>query len=148
MKIKPRIFFAIILVVLFGGAYLYHSTVLDKEAKKIVEKLYQEIKQIELPSSSKLEQYKSFHKSTNALVYADYFYTADEPKPIAYYKNALEKSGWKYCCEKNDEFNKEAIFEKGEFAAYISLKNEKAQKSPKKYRLSMSWELVGCGECQ
>lgn len=147
MKIKPRTIFAIILVVLFGGSYLYHSIVLDEEAKKIEEKLYQEIKQIE-PPSSKLEQYKSFHKSTNALVYADYFYTANELEPIVYYKNALEKSGWKYCCEKNDEFNKEAIFEKGEFAAYISLKNEKTQKSPKKYRLSMSWGLVGCGECQ
>ncbi len=104
---------------LFVGIFAYHSLVLEKEAEKIENQLYNELLEIQPPQESKLIEYKKYHKSDNALVLAKYLTTISDETIIKHYENELSKHGWSYCCDDDDEVAIEKVFNKSKYTAHI-----------------------------
>ena len=128
-------------------AYFYHSTVLEKKTKKIETEMYGELIKIEPPENSKLLNKKKFHKSDNALAFSDYYSDLTDAEIIDYYHKRLQKGGWSYCCNDDDQINKEFIFQKDDLTAHLYIKKERT-KDTKTYRLSIAWRLFSCNECK
>lgn len=138
---------SLLLTMPFILVYLYHSIVLEKGAKEIETKIYGELLKIEPPTMSRLQRTEKYHKSNNALALADFYSDLPDHEIISYYQDSLKKEGWVYCCDDDDQTNKELIFQKNDLTAHLYLK-KKRTRGTKAYRLSMAWRLFDCSQCK
>ncbi len=138
---------SLIIALPFLSVYLYHSLVVKKETQQIEQQMYEMLSKIEPPQNSTFYKTRRYHKATNALVYSDYYSDLKDDEIISHYQQKLQDNDWNYCCNDDDQINKELIFQKDEFTAHLYIKKERS-KNTKTYRISIAYNLEGCQKCK
>ncbi len=118
-----------------------------KKTQKIEINMSEELDKLKLPMNTKHYKTERSHKSDNALVFSNYYSDLKDDQIIDHYKKQLKRNGWRYCCNDDDQYNKELIFTKNDFTAHLHIKKERS-KNTRAYELSIAWNLFNCNQCK
>jgi hypothetical protein len=143
------IMIAIFPFVLFGLFIVYQFVIEAPKAEKAQAQLEIEFKTIAPLPSATLVKYSASHKTSHALVSADYSTDTNPDDIFKHYDEQLKQHGWKFQSSKgvkdwgNDLGGKSADYCKGDYGAELFYAGQKAHYGWT-YGFSVDWKLNDC----